>query len=96
MERPAPDPALVAQTRQLLDALTALVTDYPTGPCEASPVVLLRASVAGQEVGTVALMSGHVQWLQRLIEAEKATADASHPDMSGECAHCAGTGRARL
>lgn len=94
MQPPAPDPELVTQARALLDQLAALVTDYPTEQPE-SPVILLRATVAGQEVGTVPLMPGHAQWLRRVIADEHATADASHPDMSGECGHCAGTDSAR-
>ena len=92
--QPAPDPELVTRARALVDQLAALVADYPTGDHEA-PVILLRATVAGQEVGTVPLMPGHAEWLRRVVAAEHATADASHPDMSGECGHCAGTGSAR-
>lgn len=83
------------QARALVDELAALMNDYPTEDPDVTPVALPRITVAGEDVGTVALLPGQVAWLRALVAAEAATIQAAtDPGTPDQCGHCHGTGRA--
>ncbi|WP_329345501.1 hypothetical protein OG252_52015 (plasmid) [Streptomyces sp. NBC_01352] len=87
---------------RLADVLQALMTEYPTDDAEFSPdavaAVLTVMPLHGDDQGIaveVPLQAGQVEWLTDLLSKESDHCRNSHPDESGQCGHCAGTGSAR-
>ncbi|QKZ20593.1 hypothetical protein [Streptomyces chartreusis] len=87
---------------RLAAVLQALMTEYPTDDAEFSPdavaAVLTVMPLHGDDQGIaveVPLQAGQVEWLTNLVRKESAHCRNSHPDQSGQCGHCAGTGSAR-
>jgi len=86
---------LVARGRRLIEALRELVTEYPTADPDVTPTVRVKAERQGHELDHVELTAADLQALTDLIERQRATWRNAHPDQSGQCAHCGGTGSAR-
>jgi hypothetical protein len=88
-----PPEDLADRARALVEDLAALMTEYPTEDFDVTPVVLLTATVAGDQVGTVPLLPGQVEWLRGLVADEAVSCRNAHAH-NGQCGHCGGTGAA--
>lgn len=87
---------------RLAAVLQALATDYPTDDAEHSAdavsAVVTITPLHGPDQGIavdVPLQAGQVEWLTNLVSKESDTCRNAHPDQSGQCGHCAGTGSTR-
>ena len=78
------------------------MTEYPTDDAQHSTdavaAVLTITPPPGPGKRTaidVPLQAGQVEWLTDLVNKESNHCRNTHPDQSGQCGHCAGTGSAR-
>ncbi|MBX6767509.1 MAG: hypothetical protein IRY90_10220 [Actinomadura rubrobrunea] len=90
------DEELFARGRRLVQVIRAMVTEYPAADPDVTPTVRLTVERQGLELDHVELSVADLQAFTDLIERQRATWRNAHPDQSGQCAHCAGTGSARL
>ncbi|MFJ9167311.1 hypothetical protein ACIRPK_34065 [Kitasatospora sp. NPDC101801] len=76
-------------------ALGRLFGEYPTDPPEAPVTAVVTVAGPDGSSTTVELTAGQLVWLQELVENEETDCRNAHPDQSGICGHCQGTGRPR-
>ncbi|WP_405749313.1 hypothetical protein OG232_04305 [Streptomyces sp. NBC_01411] len=75
-------------------ALAKLADGYPTDP-EGTALVTVTVTDPGTgEQHQVPIEPGQLDWVTTLVRGELDTMRNSHPDESGYCGHCRGTGLA--
>ncbi|MGW5929336.1 hypothetical protein ACWF2L_24260 [Streptomyces anulatus] len=79
-------------TTAVTDFARALADGYPTDP-EGTVIVTVTDPATGEQ-HPVPIEPGQLDWVTALVRGELNTMRNSHPDESGYCGHCLGTGSA--
>ncbi|WP_371793016.1 hypothetical protein OG285_32310 [Streptomyces sp. NBC_01471] len=90
MSTPTTLPAAVA----FAQALAELADGFPTDPEGTALVTVTITNPMTGEQYPVPIEPGQLDWVTTLVRGELDTMRNSHPDESGYCGHCQGSGSA--
>ncbi|MFH8343127.1 hypothetical protein [Streptomyces sp. AM6-12] len=89
------DPTVEQPVVLFAAALQELAETYPVDPEDTATVAVTVTDPATGEQHQALVQPGHLGWLTSTVMAELATCRNAHSDGTGQCGHCAGTGRTR-
>ncbi|WP_327359867.1 hypothetical protein [Streptomyces sp. NBC_01304] len=76
-------------------ALRQLAEDYPTDPEGTATVTITVTDPATGETHQLDIQPGQLDAVTDAVRGQLDTFRNAHPDQSGQCGHCGGTGHAR-
>ncbi|MGW1765000.1 hypothetical protein ACWCQL_13115 [Streptomyces sp. NPDC002073] len=88
------DPTVEQPAVLFTSALQALADTYPTDPEGTATVAVTVTDPVTGEQHQAHLQPGQLEWVTTMVMDEMASCRNGHSDGTGQCGHCAGTGKA--